>query len=86
MLVIKRKLNEKLQIGENITVQVVDFHDDNVSLNITLPNGEVKSEVVGEKDKIQISNDVVIMARVIQKKHHVRLAISAPKSMAIQRI
>jgi len=86
MLVIKRKLNEKLQIGEYIIVQVVGFHDDNVSLNITLPNGDVKCEVVSGKEEIQIIEDVAIMARVIQGKCHVRIGISAPKSMAIKRI
>ena len=62
MLVIKRKLNEKLQIGDDLTVQIVGFHDDTVSLNITLPNGEVKSEVVGGGEEIQICEDVVIRA------------------------
>jgi len=86
MLVIKRKLNEKIQIGEYITVQVVKFHDDKVFLNITLPNGDVKCEVVSKDEEIHISEDVVIMARVIQDKCHVRIGITAPKSMFIKRI
>ena len=86
MLAVTRKLNEKLQIGENITVQVVSFHDGNVSLNITLPNGDVKYKVVSEDEEVQISDDVVITARAIQGKCQARLGITAPKSMAIKRI
>jgi len=86
MLVITRKLNEKLQIGENITVHVVKIHKGNIFLNITLPNGEVKCEVVNENEEIQVTEDVVIKATLNKWKHQVRIGISAPDSMAIKRI
>ena len=86
MLVITRKLNEKLQIGDDITVQVINIRDDIVSLIITLPNGDTKGKIVSEDEEVQISDNVVITARSIQGKCQVRLGITAPKSMAIKRI
>ncbi len=85
MLVITRKLNGKLQIGD-INVHVVKIHKGNIFLNITLPNGEVKCEVVNENEEIQVAEDVVIKATLNKGKHQVRIGISAPKSMAIKRI
>ena len=70
-------------IEENITVQVFNFHDDNVSLNITLPNGDIKSKVASKDEKIPVTEEVVITARVIQGKCQARLGITAPGSMAI---
>ncbi len=86
MLVITRKLNEKLQIGENIIVQVINIRDDIVSLIITLPNGDTKGKIVSEDEEVQISDDVVITARSIRGKCQARLGITAPKNMAIKRI
>ena len=86
MLVITRKLNEKLQIGDDIIVHVDSIREDNVCLIITLPGGKEKREVVSANREIQVTEDVVIRATVIQGKSKVRLGITAPDSMAIKRI
>jgi len=86
MLVITRKPNQKLQIGDNIIVHVVNIDNGKIFLDITLPSGEVKCEVVRDNEEIQVTEDVVIRATVIKGKRQVRFGISAPDSMAIKRI
>jgi len=86
MLVITRKLNEKLQIGDNITVHVVNIHDGNVFLDITLPNGEIKCEVVGQDGEIEITEDVKVRAVEIMGSSKVRLGVTAPGDMGIGRV
>jgi len=85
MLVITRKLDERLQIGD-LTVHVVKIHKGNIFLNITLSSGEVKCEVVFSNREIQVTEDVAIRATLFRGKCQVRLAISAPDSMVIKRI
>ena len=86
MLVITRKLNEKLQIGDNITVHVVNIHDGNVFLDITLPSGDIKCEVVGQDEEVEISEDVKVKAVEIMGSSKVRLGIAAPRSMGVKRV
>ncbi len=86
MLVINRKLNEKLQIGDDIIVHVVNIHNENIFLNLTLPSGELKCEVINENEKIQVTDEIVIRATVIKGKRQVRVGISAPVSMKIKRL
>ena len=86
MLIITRKISEKLQIGDDLIVHVVNIRDDSVSLIITLPNGDVKSEVMSEDEKIHVTEDVIIMATEIQGKSQVRLGVLAPSNMFIKRI
>jgi len=86
MLVIARKLNEKLQIGDNITVHVVNIHDGNVFLDITLPNGEIKCEVMRRDEEIEITEDVKIRAAEIIGSSKVRLGVTAPGEMGVRRI
>jgi len=86
MLIITRKINEKLQIGDDITVQVVNIHDGNVFLDITLPNGDVKCEVIGQDEEIEIAEDVKVKIIYIQGRCQVRLGITAPGSMGIGRV
>jgi len=86
MLVIARKLNEKLKIGDNITVHVVNIHDGNVFLDITLPNGEIKCEVISQNEEIEISEDVKIRAAEIIGSSKVRLGVTAPRSVGVKRV
>ncbi len=86
MLVIARKLNEKLQIGDNITIHVVNIHDGNVFLDITLPNGEVQCEVIGRDEEIEISKDVKVRAAEIIGSSKVRLGVTAPGEMGVKRV
>jgi len=86
MLVITRKLNEKLQIGDNITVHVVNIHDGNVFLDITLPSGDIKSDVIGQDGEIEITEDVKVRAVEIMGSSKVRLGVTAPREMGIGRV
>jgi len=86
MLVITRKLNEKLQIGDNITIHVVNIHDGNVFLDITLSSGDVKCEVIGQDEEIEITEEVKVRAVEIMGSSKVRLGVTAPREMGIGRI
>ena len=86
MLVITRKLNGKLQIGDDIIVRVDSIRDDSISLMIRLPNGDVKGKIVSKNKEVHIFKDVAIRLTEIQGKSKVRLGITAPDSMAIKRI
>ena len=86
MLAITRKINQKVQIGDGITVHVDNIQKGDIFLSITLPSGEVKYEAINEDEKIQITDDVVIRAALIKGKGQARIAITAPKSMVIKRL
>jgi len=86
MLVITRKLNEKFQIGDDIIVHVVKIHDSDIFLNITLPSGDLKCEVVGQYEEIHITEDVKIRAAEIISKNKVRLGVIASGDMGVRRV
>jgi len=86
MLVLTRKLNEKLQIGDNITVHVVNIHDGDVFLDITLPSGDIECKVIGQDEETEISEDVKVRATEIMGTSKVRLGVTAPREMGIGRI
>lgn len=58
MLVLKRKRNETVQIGENITITIRDTHRGYVRIGITAPPGTevVRGELLGENDNDDISD------------------------------
>ncbi len=54
MLVLSRKLNEKLQIGENIIVTVVSINKGQVKLGIEAPdNVSVTRKETGKKSQLE---------------------------------
>ena len=77
MLVITRKLNQKIQIGDNITVHVVEIQEGKVFLNITLPSRDIKSEITGLDEEIEITEEVKVKIIHIQGRCQVKLGIAS---------
>ena len=86
MLVITRKLNEKLQIGDDVIVHVFNIQEGSVFLDITLPNGDLKCDVVGQNEEISITEEVKVQVVEIQGKRKVRLGVTAPGKMGVKRV
>ena len=84
MLIITRKINDTIQIGENINVKVVKIEGDKVELEVTL-DGDIKNEVIKYDEEIQISQDVYIKTNIISL-YSIRLGITAPRNMNVIRI
>ena len=86
MLVITRKPNAKLQIGDNITVHLVNIQEGSVFLNILFSGGEVKYEVIGQDEEIEVTDEVKVRAALIEENRKVRLGITAPRDIRVRRI
>jgi len=86
MLVLTRKIDSITQIGENITVKVVQIKDDKVMFKITLLEGIIKDEILGLNEEVQIDNDVKIKVVKIVGESKISLGISAPQDMTVVRV
>ena len=62
MLVLSRKINEKIMVGDNIEIQVVEIRRDKISLGITAPKStpvyreEVLKNIQNENHKKEKKN------------------------------
>jgi len=86
VLIVTRKRDEKLVIGDTVTVRVVAVHHDVVELEVAVLNEEVKREAVKFDEEIRINEEVKIKVTDIISGNRIRLGITAPREFKILRI
>ena len=84
MLSITRKINEMLQIGEDLTVKVVSIGDGQMEL-LVVSEKEETTHHVAECEKVEIVPGVSVLTKILSH-YRVRLGIVAPRNMVIYRL
>ncbi len=86
MLIVTRKPNEFILIGDRVTVRVVTVQDGAVELEVAVLNEVVKRESIPFDDEIQISEGIKVKVTEIISESRIRLGITAPRELEILRI
>jgi len=86
MLIVTRKINDSIQIGENISVKVVNINGNVVELNVAMPDGDSKNAELKYDEQIEIRSDVSVKIINIVSRFVVRLGVTAPRNMKVIRI
>ena len=86
VLIVTRKRNEKILIGDTIVVRVVAVHHEVVELEVADLNKEVKRETVKFDEEIQINEGIKVKVTDIITGSRIRLGITAPRELKILRI
>ena len=55
-------------------------------MNILFSGGEVKYEVIGQDEEIEVTDEVKVRAALIEENRKVRLGITAPRDIRVRRI
>ena len=65
MLVLSRKPEEKIRIGEDVIIQVVEIHKGRVRLGITAPKSiRIVRDEIADRAAIVIDDDVTVVIEV----------------------
>lgn len=78
MLILSRKIDEKIKIGDDITITLIDVHGDQVKIGIEAPkNVKVFRQEIF--DEIQIENKAAVVST---SKESNRIAIDAVSELS----
>ena len=86
MLTVSRKLNEMLQIGDDLTVKVVSLKEGKVGLAVFSSQRDIQHALIATDETLEINQDVRIMAKQFRSGKSVRLGITAPRNMVVYRL
>lgn len=76
MLILSRKIDEKIKIGEDITITIIDVHGDQVKIGVEAPkNVKVFRQEVF--DAIQLENKAAAVSKVSDESKSAIDAVSA---------
>jgi carbon storage regulator len=76
MLILSRKIDEKIKIGDEITITIIDVHGDQVKIGVEAPkNVKVFRQEVF--DAIQSENKAAVVAPEVTENQRTLSAVSA---------
>ena len=76
MLILSRKIDEKIKIGNDITITLIDVHGDQVKIGVEAPK-DVKVFRQEVFDAIQLENKAAVVAGQEQENEKAISAVSA---------
>ena len=76
MLILSRKIDEKIKIGTDITITLIDVHGDQVKIGVEAPK-DVKVFRQEVFDAIQMENKAAVVAGQEQENEKAISAVSA---------
>ena len=76
MLILSRKIDEKIKIGNDITITLIDVHGDHVKIGVEAPK-DVKVFRQEVFDAIQLENKAAVVAGQKEENEKAISAVSA---------